>query len=434
MTRASDAAIGVDFGTTNSVVARDQGGEAALVGFRHDGEAFNAFRSALSFHAPADDPAGRVVEAGPWAIDAYIEEPLETRFIQSFKSYAASPLFTDTQILGRRFTFEDLLSAFLLKLREHAGDDLANLPRRVIVGRPVTFVGSRPDTALALRRYETAFRRLGFEDIRYVPEPVAAAFFFARRLEGSATVLVADFGGGTSDFSLVRFAHENGQLRARPLSNAGVGVAGDAFDYRIIDHLVSPRLGKGSLYKAFDNVLPVPNRYYSAFARWEQLALLRASKDMKDIRRLVRSAIEPEKIERLVEVLDDNLGYRLYQAVSRLKEALSAADVATFDFQGGSVHIAGEVKRASFEGWIAPELTAIEGAVDEALRRANLTETGVDRVFLTGGSSFVPAVRAIFERRFGAERLESGAELVSIAAGLALMGAEPDLDAWSERA
>ena len=434
MTRSPDAALGVDFGTTNTVLALERDGEAHLAPFSHDGTPFNAFRSALSFHAPEHDPAGRQVDAGPWAIDAYVEEPLETRFIQSFKSYAASALFTDTEILRRRFTFEDLLSAFLLKVKEHGGETLANLPKRVIVGRPVTFVGGRPDTALALTRYDTAFRRLGFEDIRYVPEPVAAAFFFARRLEGDATVLVADFGGGTSDFSLVRFTHENGHIRSRALANAGVGVAGDAFDYRLIDHLVSPKLGKGSSYKAFDNILPIPNRYFTAFARWEQLALLRASKDMKDIRKLVRTATEPEKIERLVELLDDNHGYRLYQSVSRLKEALSGAEEAEFSFRGGDVVIEGPVKRASFERWIAPELKAIEGAVDEALKRAGIDETGVDRVFLTGGSSFVPAVREIFERRFGTAKMESGAELVSIATGLALMGAEPDLDDWSERA
>jgi len=434
MTRVPDAAIGIDFGTTNTVVALENQGEARLAGFSHDGKPFNAFRSALSFHAPIGDPKGRQVDAGPWAIDAYVEEPIETRFIQSFKSYAASSLFTDTEILRRRFTFEDLLSAFLLQVKDKGGADLADLPKRVIVGRPVTFVGARPDTSLALRRYETAFRRLGFEDIRYVPEPVAAAFFFARRLEGDATVLVADFGGGTSDFSLVRFTHENGHVRSRALANAGVGVAGDAFDYRIIDHLVSPKLGKGSSYKAFDNVLPIPNRYFTAFARWEQLALLRASRDMRDIRSLVRTSTEPEKIERLVEMLDDNHGYRLYQAVSRLKEALSGAEEAEFSFEGGSVKIEGPVKRASFDRWISPELTAIEGAVNEALKRANIDETGVDRVFLTGGSSFVPAVREIFERRFGKAKMESGAELVSIATGLALMGAEPDLDDWSERA
>jgi hypothetical chaperone protein len=435
MPSVARGAIGIDFGTTNTVISLiGADGQAHLVAFPREGAEIVAFRSALSFHAPPDDPRGRVVEAGPWAIDAYVEEPLETRFIQSFKSYAASPLFQDTRIHGRRYPFEDLLSTFLLNLRAHAGAAMTTLPATAIIGRPVTFAGARPDAALAVARYQAAFARLGFTDIRYAYEPVAAAFFFARRLQGEATVLVGDFGGGTSDFSIVRFGRADGELRSTALANAGVGVAGDAFDYRIIDHLVSPELGRGSRYKAFDNVLPVPNRYYTAFARWEQLALLRASRDMRDIRGLLRSSLEPQKIARLVEVLDDNHGYRLYQAVSRLKEALSGGASATFLFEAGSVRIEKPVPRELFEAWIAPELAAIEAAVDDALQRAGLGPEGVDRVFLTGGSSFVPAVRAIFARRFGADKLESGGELVSIASGLAYIGADPDLDRWCERA
>ena len=308
---------------------------------------------------------------------------------------------------------------------------MADLPPRVIVGRPVAFAGLQPDPALALRRYQDAFTRLGFTDIRYVYEPVAAAFFFARRLTADATVLVADFGGGTSDFSIIRFERSAGRLKPTPLANSGVGVAGDAFDYRILDHLVSPRLGKGSSYRAFDQLLPIPNRYYTAFARWEQLALMRASRDMRDIRALVRTAVEPEKIAALVELLDDNHGYRLYQSVSRLKEALSSQEEAVFSFRAGDIVIEGPVKRRHFERWITPELTAIAGAVDEALARANLAPEAVDRVFLTGGSSFVPAVRQLFAERFGEPKLESGDELVSIASGLALIAAEDDLDAWT---
>ena len=247
-------------------------------------------------------------------------------------------------------------------------------------------------------------------------------------------MLVGDFGGGTSDFSIVRFHRKAGEMTATPLANAGVGVAGDAFDYRIIEALVSPELGKGSSYRTFHNTLPIPNRYFTAFARWEQLALLRASPDMRDIRRLRREALEPEKIARLVEILDDNHGYRLYQAVSRFKEALSAAEEATFDFQAGSVHLAKAVRRQDFEGWITPELTAIERALDQVLARAALKPEAVDRVFLTGGSSFVPAVRRLFARRFGPGKVEGGAELVSIASGLAYMGLERDLDSWTERA
>jgi hypothetical chaperone protein len=426
--------LGIDFGTTNTVVSITTGdGDARLISFPNNDEAIVAFRSALSFHAPEGNPAGREVEAGPWAIETYLEEPLETRFIQSFKSYAASPLFTDTEILRKRFAFEDLLSAFLFKVRDHAAGALDALPERVIVGRPVNFAGLRPDPELALTRYQEAFSRLGFTDIRYAYEPVAAAFFFARKLTQDATVLVADFGGGTSDFSLVRFERSGDQIRSHGLANSGVGVAGDAFDYRIIDNVVSPRLGKNSSYRAFDNVLPIPNRYFTAFARWEQLAILRASRDMRDIRGLVRTALEPDKIAALVEMLDDNHGYRLYQSVSRLKEALSASDQATFLFEAGNIRIERPVARAEFDGWIAPELKAIEGAVEEAMTRAGLDAAGVDRVFLTGGSSFVPAVRAIFERRFGLEKLESGAELVSIATGLSLIGAEADVGLWTQQ-
>ena len=426
--------LGVDFGTTNTVVAlAGPDGAAQLVRFpAPEGELF-AFRSCLSFHAPAERPQERTIAAGPWAIEAYVEDPVETRFIQSFKSFAAAESFTETQILGRRYRFEDLLSTFLLKLRGYAGDGMAELPGRVIVGRPVTFAGAAPCEPLALARYETAFARLGFSEILYAYEPVGAAFFFARGLARDATVLVGDFGGGTSDFSIVRFERHAGETRAIPLGRSGVGVAGDAFDYRIIDQLVSPALGKGSSYLSYGKVLPVPNRYYAAFARWDQLALMRMSREMREIRRLVREAREPEKIARLVETLDENYGYQLYRSVSRLKEALSAETRAEFRFEAGSIRIVREVARAEFEGWIAPELALMEAAVEAALADAGLTADGVDRVFLTGGSSLAPAVRAIFRRRFPAERIETGAELESIASGLALIGRERDLDRWTMR-
>ena len=263
----SPLSLGIDFGTTNTVVALAAAdGPARLVRFpAAEGQTF-AFRSCLSFHA-GEKPSDRAIAAGPWAIEAYVEDPAETRFIQSFKSFAASDSFTETQVLGRRYRFEDLLSTFLLKLRGYADAGMIDLPPRVIVGRPVTFAGAAPNEPLALTRYETAFARMGFSEILYAYEPVGAAFFFARDLQHDATVLVGDFGGGTSDFSIIRFEREAGEIRAHPLGRSGVGVAGDAFDYRIIDNLVSPALGKGSSYRSFGKVLPIPNRYYSAFAR-----------------------------------------------------------------------------------------------------------------------------------------------------------------------
>jgi hypothetical chaperone protein len=161
---------------------------------------------------------------------------------------------------------------------------------------------------------------------------------------------------------------------------------------------------------------------------------MRASRDMIDIRGLVRKSLEPEKVARLVEFLDGEYGYRLYQSISRLKEALSIAPAARFVFQAGAIDIERDVERAEFESWIGRDLAAIDHAVDEALGHAKLKPQAIDRVFLTGGSSFVPAVRALFERRFGSARISTGAELESIAAGLALIGEEPDLIPWCERA
>ena len=432
--------IGIDFGTTNTVVSlTGADGQAELVRFAaahaaSGGAHAATFRSALSFHADSDEAGGRKVEAGPWAIEAYLDEPTETRLIQSFKSYAASPLFTETTIMGRRYRFEDMLSAFLLRLRAHAGGQMDGAPPRVIVGRPVRFAGARPDPALALSRYEIAFRRLGFTEVLYAYEPVAAAFFFARRLKADTTVLVADFGGGTSDFSIIRFERRDGAARSTPMGRSGVAVAGDAFDYRIIDNLVSPELGKGVSYRDYDNILPVPNRYFATFARWDQLALMRGSRDMRDIRGLVRRSLQPEKLARLVALLDGNHGYRLYQSVSRLKETLSARAEARFVFSAGDIVIEKDVARTDFEGWIERELHAIEDAVDEALTGAALSPGQIDRVFLTGGSSFVPAVRRLFTERFGEAKISAGAEMESIASGLSLMGAERDLSQWCERA
>ena len=421
------AAFGVDFGTTNTVVAIGDGeGGAHVVRFPTPtgGEAA-AFRSVLGVAEEA-----HAIEAGPWAIDAFLEDPQGVRLIQSFKSFAASAAFSGTAIFGRRFQFEDLLFAFLRRVRAHAPQMQAE-PGRTVIGRPVVFAGADPNEALALGRYATAFERLGLPGLSFAYEPVGAAFFFAKRLEGSATVLVADFGGGTSDFSIMRFTRRDGRLVAEPLSRSGVGVAGDAFDFRIIDEVISPRLGKGSDYLSDGKRLPVPNRYYTAFARWSQLALMKGSRDMRDLRQIQRVAVDPAGIGRFLELLDSDQGYHLYQAVSAAKEALSSAETTTFRLSAGAVEIEAPIARADFERWIARELKAIEAAVEQALASAGLTDRQVDKVFLTGGSSFVPSVREIFLRRFGAAAIETGGEFESIATGLALIGAEPEAEGWS---
>lgn len=422
--------LGLDFGTTNSVATMiNKDGVAEAIHFNHGGQLFDAFRTVLCFWQEEEADARRtLIEAGPWAIDQFLELAGDCRFIQSFKTFAASALFTDTLIYNRRVSFEELMSSFLRQLRAHAG---AEFPKRVVVGRPVKFAGSAPDEALARQRYEAALRAVGFEEVHHVYEPVAAAYYFAHRLKADATILVADFGGGTSDFSVVRFTRNEKGLGYTPLAHAGVGVAGDAFDYRIIDQVVARAFGKGSVYSSWGKVLPVPNGYFSKFSRWNELSIMRHSRDYRELQQLARSSLDPERIQAFLAFLDADAGYEMYRAVSATKLQLSSAEEANFSFHVAGVDIERTIRRADFEKWIAPELNEIEGCVDRALTQAQLKEAEIDRVFLTGGSSFVPAVRRQFEQRFGADKIETGDQLVSIAYGLALIANEDEVGHWA---
>ncbi|MEN2747952.1 Hsp70 family protein [Sphingomonas sp. T9W2] len=420
--------LGLDFGTTNSVLARATGDAAQLVPL--DGPDGNdpVFRSALCFWQD-DVPGGIAVEAGPWAIDEYLQYPEGCRFLQSFKSVAASPSFDTAPIFTKRYRFEDLGRAFLDRLAARAGGALKGA-KRIVVGRPITYAGHRPDEALARQRYDAMFAALGAE-ILYVYEPLGAAFSHAATLTDAATILVADFGGGTSDFSVVRLEAPGADRRARPLGHAGIGIAGDQFDRRILDKLVLPLLGKGGTYRSFDKVLEIPAGHFTDFTDWSRLALMRNRKTMAELDKLRRAATDPDAIERMIAIIEGEQGYPLYDAVGQVKRALSQGDSATFAFEGGGIAIRAEVTRDQFEEWIADDLARIMATVESALDAAGLTAGAIDRVFLTGGTSLTPAIRRAFADRFGQDRLASGNELTSVAHGLALIGQQDDVAAWT---
>lgn len=433
---AADISIGIDFGTTNTVVAIAQpDGRAEVVTFDHQGSVLNGYVTAMCFwNERRQGVAHTSVEGGPWAIDRFLEGGSEHRFIQSFKTFAASASFQETRIFRERYRFEDLLAAFLRTLSRHAGEKLDLSAARIVIGRPVRFAGHNPNEALALERYQAAFERLGVRQAAYVYEPVGAAFFYARQLQHDSTVLVADFGGGTSDFSVMRFARSGGRLRAEPLGHAGVGIAGDAFDYRIVDKVVSPRLGKGGQFRSFDKLLTIPNHYYGNFARWNQLALMKSNGDLKELRELARFALEPEPLHKFIGIIEEELGFPLYRAVSQAKLALSSDEETAFRFQGEGFEIEAEITRRAFEAWIAPDVARIAGTLDDVLAKAQVSEDEIERVFLTGGTSFVPAIRRLFVERFGEERLTNTDQFESIAYGLALIGQEPDPQRWMAQA
>ncbi len=412
------AVIGVDFGTTNSVVAILQpDGRVETARFAVGQAELDVFRSVLCFWAA--ERGGFRHAAGPLAIDAYLEDPLASRLIMSMKSYLAQRSFGETRIFGRSFNLESLIALLLGDL--FGGNAPALAGARLVAGRPVRFAGDAPDDALAERRLRAAYALAGWPEIGLALEPEAAGTRFASTLDGAATVLVGDFGGGTSDFSVLRF--EPGAAQGVvALGHSGVGIAGDSFDYRIIDRVVSPLLGKADNYRVMGKPLPIPPAWFTGFARWHRLSLMRAPRTLRDIAEVARTADHPERLHHLIRLIEEEAGYSLYRAVSGVKAALSRAPSATLEFHHEGFSVEAKIERVDFEAWIAPDLARLGDAVDQALAEAGLPPEQVDRVFLTGGTSLVPAVRRMFEARFGAAKLAGGGEFVSVAEGLALIG------------
>jgi hypothetical chaperone protein len=429
--RLNPPSIGVDFGTTNSSIALANNGQIELVRFpRRLGET-ESFRSVLYMERTRQAGHLRIGSwTGPAAIEHYLDADKKGRLIQSLKSYLSSSNLTGTEILGRHFSFENLIANILTDLRLHAERQFGIEIRHAMVGRPVRFVGAETeqDEAFAVDRLRSAFLAAGFEKIDLLMEPEAAAYAYEATLDHDELILIGDFGGGTSDFSLLRVGpgiRRRGRKAEDLLGNSGLGLAGDAFDARIVRKLVSPELGAGTLLHPAKKMLPaVPAWIYANLERWHYLSFLR-TRNVTEILKSARArAMEPAKIEALITLVDEDLGFQLHQAVQRLKFELSSAEVAEFRFIDGSLDLRKTVTRAEFESWIADDLAAIEGCIDGLFTQAAVPYTDVDRVFLTGGTSFVPAVRAIFERRFGKDRVRSGNEFTSVARGLALRAAE----------
>jgi hypothetical chaperone protein len=431
------AKIGIDFGTTNSSVAILNNGQTELVAFPSLTGLTESYRSVL--YLEQVKAAGRTQLkgfTGPQAIEHYLQAETPGRLIQSLKSYLPSRSLTGTEVFGRRYTLEELIARILTDLRLATERHMGVPVRHAAVGRPVRFVAAETveDDAFATTRLEAAFKAAGFESVTFEFEPVAAAYAYESSLDHDELILIGDFGGGTSDFSLLHVGpgvRAKGRGKDDLLGNAGLGLAGDAFDARIVRKLVSPALGSDSFEKTFSHasdrpapIIPaVPAWIYANLERWHYLSFLKTRNVSEMLKSARARAQEPEKVAALITLIDEDLGYQLHQAVQRLKVDLSSAERAEFKFRDGSLEITEQVSRAEFEGWIGEDLAAIEATVDGLLADTGIAAEKVNRVFLTGGTSFVPAVRGIFDRRFGSDRVRTGNEFTSVATGLALSGA-----------
>jgi hypothetical chaperone protein len=411
-------ACGLDFGTSNSAIGVARDNAAALAPL----EAGNTLiPSAVFFDY---ETKGRVL-FGTDAIAAYVGQT-EGRLMRALKSILGSSLIDEKTSLGDRMVpLAEVVGIFVRQLKRKAEEFAGQEITSVVHGRPVRFVDDDDKAdARAQELLEAIARRAGFRDISFVYEPIAAAYHYERTVETEQLVLIADIGGGTSDFSIVRIGPQRRERTDRDrdvLANAGVRVGGTDFDSALNLATVMPLLGLGT--HLVEKNLPMPNALYHELATWATINFAYSHRKERELAGLLSDAREPEKVGRLLKVVRQRLGHRLAFAVEDAKIALSGKDRAALSLAFVDNGLAAMAERVDFERAIEAKTARLYKTASDCIAAAGLSAAAVDTIFLTGGSSRVPAVRTAIARAAPSARLAAGSDFLSVALGLTQMAA-----------
>jgi hypothetical chaperone protein len=408
----------IDFGTSNSLLAAANR-DAVCKPIPLDPEAQDpsVFRSILFFSDDAEWTYG----AG--ALREYIAQGLHGRFIRSVKRFLPLASFTDTRIGARKVTLEELIGMFLREMRRRANAHFGADVRRVMLGRPARFSDDDEADALAEARLRGAAEFAGFEDIHFCPEPLAAAYDYGATKPGASTFLIADFGGGTSDYTVARLDPARTDS-LEVLALGGFAQAGDAFDGSLMRHGIADHFGARVRYQVpfGSNWLEMPIPLMEKLCSPADICLL-GRRDVLDFLRGVRagSSSNDDKmhVDQLLCLIEEGLGFQLFEAIEQEKRELSVAEAATFCFEYPGIEIAENFTRARFEEASAKVSSGILGRLDMVLERAGISATDIDSVCSTGGTARVPIIKRGLETRFGAEKLQALSSFHAVIQGLA---------------
>jgi hypothetical chaperone protein len=364
----------------------------------------------------------RDIFAGSDAIQRYLEDN-SGRFIQSVKSFLHSASFRATQVRGRTYTIEDLVAMLLRRVRENAAAGAGGAPDAVVLGRPAVFTPDPEADALAEKRLRRAAELAGFTHIQFLIEPIAAALAYEAQLSRDELVLVADFGAGTTDLTLMRLGPSrrgNPDRRGDVVGSSGIRIGGDRFDGEIMRHKLLPRFGAGSTYKVrglTDKRMPMPQHVMAKLLSWHEMSFVREKSTQDLLELLLETSDRPTEAEALYDLVMENLGYRLFRAIEAAKVQLSKHEETTLDFEEARIQLHERITRAEFNTFCKPLLDALDACTVELLGRCEGAGE-IDAVFLTGGSSQIPAVRQLYVNRFGEERVRTADAFSSVAEGL----------------
>lgn len=405
-------ACGIDFGTSNSTVGWVRPGQPIMLELE-DGKM--TLPSVVFFNAEDEDTS-----YGRAALAEYLAG-CEGRLMRSLKSLLGTSLIDgQTEVGGRALPFRLLLSQFIGEVKRRAESAAGRKFEHVVMGRPVHFID---DDAVADKLAEDTLaeiaRSVGFREVAFQFEPIAAAFEYESQIDREELVLIADIGGGTSDFTLVRLGPDRVARSDRAddiLATGGVHIGGTDFDKYLSLSSVMPLLGYGSQFKSGAEV---PSSYYFNLATWHTINQAYTRKMQSQLTEMIRDAREPAKLERLQHLIEERSGHWLALKVEQAKIGLSTEDLVQLSLERLAPAAVLDVTRAGFDGAVSPLVDNVGATVTQLLADAGVQASQIDTIFFTGGSSGVRLLRdRIAALVPGARRVE-GDLFGSIGAGLA---------------
>jgi hypothetical chaperone protein len=406
-------ACGVDFGTSNSTMGWSRQGQPSLLALE-DGK--QTLPSVVFFNADENE-----FSYGRAALATYLSG-YEGRLMRSLKSLLGSGMIDgQTEVGGRALPFRALLTQFIGELKQRGERAAGRGFDSVVLGRPVHFVDDNADAdQLAQDTLEEIARAVGFKHIDFQYEPIAAAFDYESTIDREELVLIADIGGGTSDFSLVRLSPQRAlQVERRDdiLAYGGVHIGGTDFDKYLSLASVMPMLGLGSQLNSNSEV---PSGYYFNLATWHTINLIYTRKAWQQLQDVYREVRERDKFARLLDLVEQRAGHWLALQVESAKIGLSAADSVTLDLDRLRPPDTLHLQRADFDASIDHLVVSVEQTVSKLLADAGVKAGDIDSVFFTGGSSGVHLLRHRIAALVPQARQVEGDLFGSIGAGLAL--------------
>ena len=406
-------ACGIDFGTSNSTVGWLRPGEETLLPLE-DGKI--TLPSVVFFNTEERRPV-----FGRLALHEYLEG-YEGRLMRSLKSLLGSKLLkSETTVLGSALPFKDLLGFFIGELKARA-EAIAERPfEQVVLGRPVFFVDDDPEADQEAENTLIAVAsKLGFKDISFQYEPIAAAFDYESGIDREELVLIVDIGGGTSDFSLVRLAPERRSVADRQsdiLATGGVHIGGTDFDKQLSLAGVMPLFGYGSRMKSD---APMPTSTHLNLATWHTINAVYSAQSQRQLQSMRYDIVDPTGIDRLFKLIERREGHWLAMEVEESKIALTEQAARPIDLGRIESNLSADLTRPLFENAIEPLLERVRASISDLLKQAGVSLEQVDTLFFTGGSSGIPALRQSVAAMLPNARHVEGNTFGSIGTGLAI--------------